>query len=148
MHSQPSTRAAKEFLIRCVVEEAKREGVSLTDVEREMLYFSETHWTLPNILEVNESFERDYNSADYERKITELIRGFKTRAQRDDRALLENWNESVHSIASEDHYLLVMIRAAGEASRTGHVMKVATFAVAGGIAALLITFAMLFIANR
>jgi hypothetical protein len=33
-----------------------------------MLYFSETHWTLPNIAEVNEQFDAEYDQDEYEEK--------------------------------------------------------------------------------
>jgi hypothetical protein len=60
-------RDAKEFLINRIVTEAQRQSVSLSDVERKMLYFSETAWTLPDIEEVNEAFDREYDQAKYER---------------------------------------------------------------------------------
>ena len=47
MESFAQTRTAKEFLVHCIVDEAQREGTPLTEVERKMLYFSETHWSLP-----------------------------------------------------------------------------------------------------
>jgi hypothetical protein len=49
-----SAREAKEFLISRIVEEARRENIPLSEVERKMLYFSETDWTLPDIMQVNE----------------------------------------------------------------------------------------------
>ena len=54
-------REAKEYLAERIVSEAVREGVPLSEIERKMLYFSETDWTLPNILEINAEFERDYD---------------------------------------------------------------------------------------
>ena len=54
-----SARDAKEFLTARIVEEAKRENISLSEVERKMLYFSETHWTLPDIALVSEKFEHE-----------------------------------------------------------------------------------------
>jgi len=44
-----SAREAKEFLVAKIAEEAQREGVPLSEVERKMLCFSETGWTLPDI---------------------------------------------------------------------------------------------------
>ena len=49
MEIPANTRSAKEFIVQCIVDEAQREGVPLTETERKMLYFSETHWTLPDI---------------------------------------------------------------------------------------------------
>ncbi len=33
-----------------------------------MLYFSETAWTLPDIREVNNEFDKNYHQNEYERK--------------------------------------------------------------------------------
>ena len=69
-----SARDAKEFLIGRIVEEAKRENIPLSEVERKMLYFSETHCTLPDIASVSEKFDHEYNQDEYEEKITRLIK--------------------------------------------------------------------------
>jgi len=65
----PSPREAKEFLVDRIVAEAQREGVSLSDIEREMLYFSESGWTLPDIAGAIDEFVRNYDAdTDNERK--------------------------------------------------------------------------------
>src|SRR6266436_35502 len=69
-----SARNAKEFLIARVVEEAKGENIPLSEVEHKMLYFSETHWTIPDIASVSERFDREYNQDEYEEKIIRLIK--------------------------------------------------------------------------
>ena len=56
-------RAAKEYLAGKIAEQAEREGSPLTEVERKMLYFSETDWTLPDMLKVSEEFEGDVEQA-------------------------------------------------------------------------------------
>ena len=47
---------------------------ALSDVERQMLYFSESPRMSAKMIEVAETFERDYDDADYERKIVDLLR--------------------------------------------------------------------------
>lgn len=148
MESTVDTRAAKEFLVKCIADEAQREGVALTEVERKMLYFSETHWTLPDIYEVNAVFEKECNTADYERKISRLIQRFKSRVRRDEPATLENWNREVAAISSEDHYLLIMIGEAAEPSRSTRLAQLVVLGAVASIAALLLTFLILFIARR
>ena len=64
-----TTREAKEFLIGRIVEQAQRSGIALTDVERKILYLSETGWTLPDISAVNDVFARKYDQSVYEKKI-------------------------------------------------------------------------------
>ncbi len=100
-----NAREAKEYLIGQILEEASREGIELSEIERKMLYFSETHWTLPDIDEVNESFDRDYDQKRYEKKIAELARGARKNRSTDSNA----WSDAIRLLRSEDHYLLVMI---------------------------------------
>lgn len=49
-----SGREAKEFLISELVAEAQRENVPLSEIERKMLYFTESGWTLPDMMKVSE----------------------------------------------------------------------------------------------
>ena len=59
-----TSQDAKEFVVSRIVTEAQRDGVPLSEVERKMLYFSETAWTLPDMMEVNEAFEGEYDTED------------------------------------------------------------------------------------
>jgi hypothetical protein len=56
-----SGREAQEFLISQIVEEAQRDAIPLSEVERKMLYFTESGWTLPDITKVSEDFDREYD---------------------------------------------------------------------------------------
>jgi hypothetical protein len=68
-----NAREAKEFLVAKIVEEAERENVTLSEIERKMLYFSETGWTLPDMKEINAQFDEQYDQAQYEEKVVQLI---------------------------------------------------------------------------
>jgi hypothetical protein len=107
-----TTRVAKEFLVSRIIAESQREGVPLSEVERKMLYFSETAWTLPDIRAVNDAFDRDCNQAEYEQKIGKLIRNLCANARATSREEFDAWTEAVSAIRREDHYLLVLIAAA------------------------------------
>ena len=101
-----------------VVAEASRTDVSLSKIEEKMLYFSETDWTLPDIWEVNDAFEKQYNQAEYEEKIAGIIRSFRSKARKTKE--LESWNDAVGVLRRGDHYLLVMVDiAAGRISVGG-----------------------------
>jgi hypothetical protein len=101
-----SQKQAKEYLIERIVAEAGRESVPLSDVERKMLYFSETDWTLPGILDVNAEFERDYDDTAYEQKIAGLVRNLETRATCEEQ---EQWGDALIKLSEGDHYLQVLI---------------------------------------
>jgi hypothetical protein len=113
MNQFQTVREAKEYLVRRILAQAKQDGVPLSDVERDMLYFSETGWTLPNMMTVSEDFDQNYDQDEYENKIGQIIQ--KIRDQPD--AKLDNrWNEAVHRLREEDHYLLVLIDGASRSS--------------------------------
>src|SRR5271155_2232296 len=108
-----SGREAKEFLICQLVAEAQSENVPLSEVERKMLYFSETGWTLPDIMDVNDAFDRDYDQNEYEKKIAHLIRNATKRKRKENRADFASWISAARKLKKEDHYLSVMIDYAG-----------------------------------
>ena len=113
MNHFPSAREAKEFLVSRIVQEATREGVSLSETERKMLYFSEGFWTLPNMLEVNDEFERKYNNEEYEKKIAGLIRSAHKHDLGEGGEWGDLWSDAISTLDKEDHYILVMVAQAG-----------------------------------
>jgi hypothetical protein len=117
MNRFAQSRDAKEFLIARIVREAQMERMPLSEVERKMLYFSETHWTLPDIWDVNDAFGRQYNSDEYESKIAQLIQNARARARKEDPRDFKAWSDAILMLDKEDHYLLVMIDQAGASMR-------------------------------
>lgn len=113
MQSFSNAGAAKEFLAGRIVSQAKRDGVSLTEVERKMLYFSETYWSLPDMAEVSREFDRDYDQDAYEQKIAGLVRGIQQELIGDEDAD-RSWENAVRFLREEDHYLLVLIDSANK----------------------------------
>ena len=123
-------RDAKEFIIGRIVEEARRENVPLSEVERKMLYSSETAWTLPDMATVHDAFDREYDQAKYEQKIAGLIRKVSTDARANNQLGFEAWTEAVRSLRKEDHYLLVMIAAGSSDRPRGEFLKLVVTALA------------------
>ena len=104
-----SVREAKEFLVGKIVGEAERDGVPLSEVERKMLYFTETGWTLPEMGEVNDRFDLEYAQDEYENKISGLVQSYLVNAGAENNGKLEDWWEAVGKLSEGDHYLSVMI---------------------------------------
>ncbi|MGO9640354.1 MAG: hypothetical protein ACLP1Y_03480 [Candidatus Acidiferrales bacterium] len=100
---------AKEFLISQVVDEAKRENVPLSEIERKMLYFTESYDPPPDIMEINDEFERDYDSAEYEKKIAGLLRNARVRNRKESPEAAARWKQAVADISMEDHYIMLML---------------------------------------
>jgi hypothetical protein len=105
-------RGALDFIASRLAEEAQREGVAFSDVERKMLYFSEIAWTLPDIWDVNDKFDRDYDQDVYERKISQLIKNAVNRARKDQPEEYKGWADAIRHLSKEDRYLLVMVHQA------------------------------------
>ena len=115
-------RQAKEYLVERIVAEARREQVPLSEVERKMLYFTESGWTLPNILEVNAEFERDYDNDEYEQKIAGLVRQLEKQDDTASEDEQSRWDDAVVKLSEGDHYLLVLIDL-GRSSPAGPLSK-------------------------
>ena len=109
MRAFRSGREAKEFVIAGIVTEAQRENVPLSEVERKMLYFSESGWTLPDITAVYEEFDREYDRDRYEQKIARLIKKADKHARQQSRDEYDKWWAAVRFLKREDHYISVMI---------------------------------------
>lgn len=142
-----SAREAKAFLVARIVEQAKREDLPLSEVERKMLYFSETHWTLPDMLEVNQRFDHEYNQDEYEKKIAELVRNATEHDRKESPEAYGAWQAAVRILEKEDHYILVMINLAPADGTTAGVRprwdQLKLFIAGVLIAAVLVGFPLL-----
>ncbi len=107
-----NAREAKEFLISRIVAEAQRENAPLSETERKMLYFTESGWTLPDIMQVNEQFDREYDQGQYERKVAKIIAKAYRRILHESRDEYDKWWGAVRCLGREDHYISVLIRLA------------------------------------
>ena len=100
---------AKEFLVSRIVDEARRRHVGLSELERKMLYFSENYPTLPDMMEVSNQFEAEYDDEKYEKKIKKLSRRAFVRDQEESPGNIPLWREAISLLKKEDHYILVML---------------------------------------
>jgi len=112
VHQFATDRDALDFLAGRIASQAKRENVPLSDVERKMLYFSETGWTLPDIAEVSASFDQNYDQDKYERKIGQLIAGITADHHGHDEQEEEKWDAAVIRLSDGDHYIQVLLNVA------------------------------------
>jgi hypothetical protein len=116
-HSQ---KQAKEYIVGRIVAEAQSEGVPLSEIERKMLYFSETDWAPPGMLDVNAEFERDYDDDAYEEKIAGLVRNLPEHSSPEEQEL---WGAAVSKLEEGDHYLLFLIAAGATSAEAGGVLS-------------------------
>src|ERR1700756_3724297 len=97
-----SLATEKQFLIGRVLDQAGRDGISLSDVEVRMLGFCEATASTED-MEAAAAFEREYDDEQYESTIAGLLRKVYDRDVADGRK--EEWDRSLDSLADEDLYL-------------------------------------------
>jgi hypothetical protein len=133
MNHFSSAQEAKDFMVSNIVAEAQRENVPLSEIERKMLCFSETAWTLPDIMQVSDEFDREYDQADYEKKIAHLIRNAANRARKENPEEFATWLSAIRQLQKEDHYITVMVDMAGVSTGRGSgKWKITALAIAAG----------------
>jgi hypothetical protein len=104
---------AKEFIVSRIAQEARRHDISLSELERKMLYFSEVYPRLPDMMEVAEKFEAKYDAEKYEKKIRELSRKAFERDRKESPENARLWRDAIKVLRKEDHYILVMLDVPG-----------------------------------
>src|SRR5437899_12457066 len=66
-------REAKDLLVAQTAEQAALEGVPLSDLEKRMMYFTESGYVPEDPIKLNEEFEAECDSDEYEAKISRLL---------------------------------------------------------------------------
>jgi hypothetical protein len=105
-----NTKQAKHFLVQQTAEQAALENVPLTDLEKRMMYFTESDpASCENPIELNDEFEGQYESGEYEVKISRLLQHAYKRLKDEDAEKLRNWNQATRTLRKGDHYVLVLL---------------------------------------
>jgi hypothetical protein len=106
-----NTKEAKGFLVQQVAEQAALERVPLSDLEKRMLYFVENDpSSCENPLELNDEFEAQYDTSEYENKIAQLLSDAFKRIKAGDPQKVALWDSAMRLLSRGDHYLPVMWR--------------------------------------
>ena len=101
-------REAKDFLVQQTVRQAEIEGVSLSDLERRMMYFTEGTDAREDPTQLNQEFEAEFDSHRYERKISALMHHAYKRNKGENPEAIREWDRSIRCLRRGDHYILVM----------------------------------------
>jgi len=102
-------QAAKDYLAQQIADEAARLNDPLTDIELQMLCFTEEEGLSENMRAVSESFDREYDQYAYEEKIGFVVRSLGGRQTPEER---QAWRDAVITLGDGDHYLLTLIDGA------------------------------------
>jgi hypothetical protein len=103
---------AKDYLVGVIAKEAERDGTPLTEVERKMLYFTETGRTLPDMKEISAEFDRDYDQDQYEQKIASIIARVRSHFDLEHHQDQMTWDLALEKLSKGDRYLTVLVNQA------------------------------------
>jgi len=101
-------REAKDFLVQQTAEQAQLEGVPFSDLERRMMYFTEIEEMPEDPIKLNEEFEAEYDSDEYEAKISRLLHHAHARIKKENPQAARQWNQAIKVLNKGDHYLSVL----------------------------------------
>jgi hypothetical protein len=101
-------REAKDFLVTQTAEQAALEGVPLSDLEKRMMYFTEGPDAVEDPVKLNDEFEAQYDSEEYESKVSRLLHRAYLRAKKEDAQRVESWKDAIRVLRKGDHYILVL----------------------------------------
>jgi len=108
-------REAKDFLVMQTAEQAALEGLPLSDLERRMMYFTESKQALEDPATLNEEFEARYNTPEFEKKVSRLMSHAYKRLRKEDREKALQWSKAIGALRRGDHYILVLVGDSGGA---------------------------------
>jgi hypothetical protein len=104
-----NSKQAKDFLAQQTAEQAAREGVPLSDIEKRMMYFTESDAaSCDDPIELNAEFEKQYDNAEYEAKISRLLHHAYDGLKLEDPGRKRTWDDAIRTLRKGDHYLLVL----------------------------------------
>ena len=99
---------AKDFLVQQTVEQAALEHVPFSDLERCMMYFTESGDCPEDPIALNDAFEAEYDNDEYEAKMRKLLRNACRRLKHENPQSTRTWDDAVQELRKGDHYLLVL----------------------------------------
>ena len=101
-------REAKDFLVQQTAEQAQLEDVPLSDLEKRMMYFTESGYVPEDPIALNEEFEAQYDTHEYEQKLAKLLEHAYKRVSEESNAKRKIWDAAIDTLRAGDHYLLVL----------------------------------------
>jgi hypothetical protein len=109
------TKRAKDFLVEQAAEQAAIESLPLGDLERRMMYFTESDpASCPDPVALNDEFEAQFDTPEYEAKMLKLLDHAYKRLRNEDPERVRNWDEAVSELLKGDHYILVLLGLSGD----------------------------------
>jgi hypothetical protein len=101
-------REAKDFLVQQTAEQAALENVPLSDLEKRMMYFTEVDECPEDPIALNDAFEAQYDTEEYEAKVSKLMHHAHSRIKKENPEAARQWKEAIKELSKGDHYILIL----------------------------------------
>src|SRR5712664_1132341 len=101
-------REAKDFLVQEAAKQASIEGVLLSDLEKRMMYFTENEEMSEDPITLNDEFEAEYDTDEYEAKISGLLHRAYARIKKENPDAAQQCKQAIRDLGKGDHYLAVL----------------------------------------
>ena len=97
---------------------------------------------------MNEQFERDYYSDEYEAKISRLLKSARDRDRKQSAGGEQAWKDALNALRKEDHYILVMVGQAFSTVRgtPGREHRVRDFLIYVAVGIALVVLLVVYVA--
>lgn len=111
---------AKDFLVQQTEQQARIERISLSDLEKRMMYYAEGKDASKRDSELNDEFDAQYNTADYEIKIGRLLQHAYVRLKETEPETARRWDNSIAFLGTGHHYISILWDSKYPAERPPH----------------------------
>jgi hypothetical protein len=101
-------REAKDFLVQQTVEQASLESIPFSDLEKRVMYFTESGEMSEDPFELKDAFEAEYDATVYAANVSTLMAHAYARLKKEDSSLARIWNEAIQELHKRDHSLFVL----------------------------------------
>jgi hypothetical protein len=116
-----NTKQAKDVLVEQATEQAALENLPFSDIEKRMMYFTESDpVSCPDPLALNDEFEAQHDTPEYEAKMSRLLRHVYDRLKAEDPEGKRVWDQSVRELRKGDHYVLVLLDVETSSEHPAH----------------------------
>src|SRR6267143_3479433 len=99
---------AKDFLVQQTAEQAQLEGVPFSDLEKRMMHFTENEEMSEDPIKLNDEFEAEYDSDEYETKISLLLHHAYSQIKKENPEACPQWRETIRTLSKGDYYFPVL----------------------------------------
>jgi hypothetical protein len=112
-----NNKQAKDFLVEQTAQQAALENVPLSDLEKRMMYFTESDPSYDDYIGLTAEFEEQYDTAAYETKVSRLLHNAHARLKKENPKKFREWGQATRLLRKGDHYILILLGQSPSSSR-------------------------------